>query len=268
MSKYEKKHDTKNITKEKALKNLKNIFHIFIISIIMLLLPGCKERGLIKLFKKRDHDFPAHSKKESLALYGRICSYNELHKYFSNPEQLYHFHHVLHIRMVNSGYQHYLLSGDQLSFFAIPESSLKNYTHSRSLSHGYMISLFSAILSAPFYIAAYINNHSERFINQTLGGSITITQSMATLAGSFIALWVTPLIAGYTLTHMYSSTYYKEATSLTLTQDKEISLLPYKTKDILIIAPRAGFTYPAEFNFYNNATHEYEKLSLDIKPRK
>jgi len=235
------------------------------------MLGGCGKRGFTNLFYKKEQHFVAHVKQGELTVHARLCPHHEIQRYFSCSEDLYHYYYLMHVRLQNRGYVRHTLVADKCSFFVPPALLLKKYTRSDSSTYGGIVSFFTTLLFFPVYAINLLKETVENpyFVASASSDRyIVITPHFAVLTAVYAAFGLGPLIIGVINGKARSNTYYKEATEHILTQHRELSVAPYKTRDTLILTPRAGFIFPPRLAVYNHQSHEYEIVTVPVKPLK
>lgn len=234
----------------------------------LLVLTGCfGNRGLRKIFYKKDGQFSGHTTTDMLDVHARVCTFGELTRYFSNAEDLYHYYHLLHVRVHNKSYVRHTLQADKCSFFVPPEDILRKYTRSDAGGYGGVVSFFTTMLFLPVYAINLLKETVENpyFIAAASPERyIVITPHFGFLTALYALISLGPFLTGSTIGASKSSSYFKEARSIILTQKREFSVAPYKTSDTLLLTPRAGFNVPIELVFYDHKTHGYENVQVDV----
>lgn len=237
--------------------------------LVLVFLGGCfGNRGLQSLFYKKEAQFSGHLTTDHLDVHARICSFAEVHSLFSNPENLYHYYHLLHVRIHNKSYVRYTLQADKCSFFAPPESILRKYTRSDAGGTGGLLSFFTTMLFLPVYA---INLLKETVENPYLIAAaspdryIVLTPHFGFLTALYAVVSLAPFLTGIVIGASRSEAYFKEAKSLILMQKREFSSAPYKAVDVLFLTPRAGFRSPCELALYNHKTHATEMVQVTVE---
>jgi hypothetical protein len=234
----------------------------------LLTLTGCfGNRGLCSLFYKKEAQFSGHTTTDMLEVHARTCTFGELQRSFSNPEDLFHYYYLLHVRVHNKSYVRQTLQADKCSFFVPPDDVLRKYTQSDAGGYGGVISFFTTMLFLPVYAINLLKETVENpyFIAAASPERyIVITPHFGFLTALYAAISLGPFLIGAATGASKSARYFKEAKSLILTQKKELSVAPYKTMDTLLLTPRAGFRSPVELVFYNHKTHKHEGVQIEV----
>ncbi len=240
-------------------------YHHIILSIVLLCtLTGCGRVGLRRLLAVPRTTFTAVEKLNGATVRARICTHQEVSAHFTNPQDLYHYYHLLHVRVENQSYVRYTLQTEHCSFFTPPAQVLRSYTRSTKSGYGAILSFFNTLMFFPVYVISMAKAAVES-PPYLLEPDLVVPRPFGVLSGLYALVALTPLILGTMAEQSASSKNFVEADKLILTQRRELSVPPYKTCDTLLLTPRAGFTSPCSIGLYNHKSHEVEKVALPVK---
>lgn len=241
-----------------------NMRFLWGILVFCCLLTGCGRRGVRRLLQVPRTAFTAQNSIDQLRVQGRICTYKELQGYFSSPHDLYHYYHLLHIRVENQSYVRYTLQADKCSFFVPEAETLRKYTRSNRSGYGAAVSFFNAVLFFPVYVISMLKAAVES-PPYLLNSDLVVPKPFGFLSAMYGAVSLGPFVLGTVAERSASDKYFAEAKEVILTQRQQLSIPPYKSIDTLILTPRAGFSLPCTVAFYNHKLHELEPVELALR---
>lgn len=241
----------------------------------LLLLGGCWSKDPARLFSYHENKFTNQAgTSDNLLLYGRICSHDEIYSLFEEPEDFYHYYYLVHLRIKNSSHYRYSLKADKLSLFLPPAQILWKYTEAKERQKGTILAFFSTLLFFPVYILNILKESitSPYFISTSSSKNTHASDKYVVLSSNFLgmtALYLLigsgPLLIGSLYDKWRSGRTFKKYTKLITMQGNQLSIAPYKTKDILLVTPRAGFKSPVTIPLYNHGIEQYQNLNLELK---
>lgn len=237
----------------------------FFLGLVLLALTGCGRVGLRRLLAVPRTQFTATQKLDGVTIRARICTHKEVSRHFTNPQDLYHYYHLLHLRIENQSYVRYTLQTEHCSFFTPPAQVLRSYTKSSKSGYGALLSFFNALLFFPIYVISMAKAAVES-PPYLLEPDLVVPRPFGVLSALYGLITLSPLLLGTMAEQSASSKNFAEADRLILTQRRELSVPPYKTCDRLLLTPRAGFVTPCTVGLYNHKTHVIEKASLAVTP--
>ena len=232
-------------------------------SLFLICLTGCGSRGLYRLLRVPSPSFSTSATLDGMKVQARFCTHQELQRYFSAAEDMYHYYHLIHVRLENQSYVRYTLQADKCSFFVPPEAILRRYTLSNRGSYGSLIAMLNAVLFFPIYVISMLKAAVES-PPYLMDPDLVVPKPFGLLSGLYGMVTLGPFFVGRMAAKSASDSYLKEATRVILTQRKQLSISPYKNLDTLILTPRAGFESPCSVSFYNHKNHEMEKVALAL----
>lgn len=234
-------------------------------SLIILSLTGCGTRGLYRMLRVASPAFTASTIVDAggMRVQARLCSHQELQRYFSAAEDMYHYYHLLHVRLENQSVVRYTLQADKCSFFVPPDTLLRRYTRSNRGSIASLVAMLNAVLFFPIYVISMFKAAVES-PPYLMNPDLVVPRPFGLLSAVYGFVTLGPFFIGQMAANSASESYYKEAKQAILTQRRQLSIPPYKTVDTLILTPRAGFTSPCSIALYNHKSHELEQAVLAV----
>lgn len=231
---------------------------------MLLLLGGCGKSRLSRLTYAPACQFTACTSHDDLVVQARICPHQEVMNTFVSAEDLYHYYHLIHVRVQNTGYVRYTLQSEGNSFFVPPAETLRRYTHSSLGGGSVLFSFLNAVLFFPVYVISLLKSavESPAYLAQP---DLVVPRSFAWLSALYAGVVLLPLMIGSAVVGGQNAQFFREASRAIVTQRQEYSCDPFSTTDVLLITPRAGFTTPCSIAFYNHKTYCVEKVSLPVK---
>lgn len=239
---------------------------LFCVLLLLALLgsAGCGRKSLRAIEHTEATQFSVAVKHGDLTVQGRICEHEEVLRYFSCGEDLYHYYHLIQLRLNNEGYVRYTLQSEHCSFFVPPSDVLRKYTHYGYSGSGVLFSFLNAIVFFPVYAISMLKSAVETppYLAQP---DIVVPRSFVALSLFYAGIVLLPLIVGSLWEKSRSSYAFHEADRYIMTQRHQFSCAPFTSENIMILTPRAGFKTPCEIALYNHKTHTVEKVSLPLK---
>lgn len=224
---------------------------------------GCSTRGFHRLFRVSAEQFTASAQVGALHASARICSHDEMTRFFSNAEDMYHYYHLIHVRFHNTGYVRYTLQPDAASCFIPPQSLLRKYTQSNRAGYGSFISLFNAVIFFPVYVISMLTAAVES-PPYLMNPDLVVPKPFGLLSILYGVVSFGPALIGRMVSNATSRAYETQASRVMLTQNKQWAIPAYKTVDVLFVTPRAGFISPCRLAVYNHRLHAVEGVELAL----
>jgi len=237
---------------------------LLLLASIVLCLGACGRRPLSSLCSHPLDSFSTHAQHEGLSVYARQCTHEEVVSHFSVGEDMYHYYYVLQLRILNESYVRYTLQSEGNSFFVPPDECLRRYTDAGSSGVGYFFAFLNAIILFPLYAISMVKAavDAPAYLAHP---DIVIPRSFGWLSLLYASAVFVPVITTMIWDNARSSTAFADAKKYILTQRREFSCAPFKTLDVLVFTPRAGFVSPCSVAFYNHKTHERETIAVPLR---
>jgi len=231
---------------------------------MLICLSGCGRRSLSSIADTEREQFTAEVEHNGLTILSRLLKHEEIMRYFSSPEELYHYYYVMQLRIINNSYIRYTIQGEGHSFFVLPTEMLRAYTRYSYGGGGVALSFLNAILFFPVYAISMLKSAVEApaYLAEP---NVVVPRSFATLSLLYAGIVLLPSFIGMLSGNSRSNYAFREANRYILTQGEQFSWAPFSTENVLILTPRAGFQTPCELALYNHKSHEIEKIPLPIR---
>jgi len=239
--------------------------YIIAIGLCGLLFSGCGRKSISSIVSTPITAFTTQVRHNDLAVHARMCTHEEVVKYFNRPEDFYHYYHLLQLRLINTGYVRYTLHAEDCSFFVPPAQLLRPYTTYHSNGGGLFLAFLNAVLLLPVYAISMLKSAVET-PPYLAYPDLVVPRSFGLLTGLYAAAVLLPVILGSMWERSRSSYAFREADCYIMMQQQQYSCEPFSTSDLLIMTPRAGFHTPCSIALFNHKTHMMEKVSLLLNP--